>query len=230
MNGLNFKKRRAVSQVIGTMLVLAVTVAGAVFISNAAHDVFFTGVDQTPATEARVDSIILSGYDTRDSSSLTDIPTLDNQFNQLLCTSGGNPQYTITVPNNIPSNGGTEFIVLKIRNMNINSVFLHSVLINNVGHTWDSNTATNDLDASITGTAGTTYPEAGKFSILTLSNTNLEQRASNELRGDQEVRLVIKLSDQIPQDIGMWDSLRILVNFGGSQPAEFIVLSGDAKW
>jgi len=41
---------------------------------------------------------------------------------------------------------------------------------------------------------------------------------------------VIKLSGDIPQNIGMWSSLRVLVNFGGSQPAEFIILSGDAKW
>ena len=58
----------------------------------------------------------------------------------------------------------------------------------------------------------------------------LTQIATNEIVGDGEVRVIIKLSDNIPQDIEMWDSLRILVNYGGAQPAEFIVLSGDAKW
>lgn len=48
--------------------------------------------------------------------------------------------------------------------------------------------------------------------------------------GDDEVRVIVKLSGNIPQDIEMWDSLRISVNYGGVQPAEYIVLSGDAKW
>jgi hypothetical protein len=58
----------------------------------------------------------------------------------------------------------------------------------------------------------------------------ITQIATNEVLADGEVRVIIKLSDNIPQDIGMWDSLRILVNYGGPQPAEYIVLSGDAKW
>lgn len=231
MNDFRLHKRRAVSEIIGTILVLAITVAGAVFISNFAHDVFFTGTDQTSTTEAHADSIQLTGYDTRDSGMLRDIPTLDNEFNQLLCTIGCN-----TNPNNIPTetvvlDRGTEFFVLQIRNTAISSVFLHNVLINNEGHTWDTQTGNNDFDASNSANAGTLYPSAGKFSIISVRNLpSLTQSATNEVRGGEEVLLVIKLSQNIPQDIGMWDALRILVNFGGNQPAEFIILSGDAKW
>jgi len=32
------------------------------------------------------------------------------------------------------------------------------------------------------------------------------------------------------QDIEMWDAVRIQVNYGGVQPAKYIILSGDAKW
>ena len=134
MNHFKLHKRRAISEVIGTMFVLAATVTGAVFLSNVAQDAFFTS-DQTPSQEPRIDSIILTGYDTRDSDLLIDVPTLQNEFNQLLCTSGTNPACTVIVPDNIPTepvNKGTEFVVLKIRNMDTNSVFLHNLMINNV--------------------------------------------------------------------------------------------------
>jgi len=220
-----FRKRRGVSDIIGTMLILVITVAGAVFISNALQDGLFS-LDQNPSGPgAYANSIWLTGYDTRDSSDLSGVVGLTNDFDQQLCTTSCNG-----VDNERPSVGGTEFLVLHIRNTNINSVFLHNVMIRNEGHTWDTATANIDLDLSTGPTSGQ-YPQDGQFSIIPLSNNlPIKQKGTNELRGDEEVRLVVKLSDQLTQDIVMWDSLRILVNFGGSQPAEFIILSGDAKW
>jgi hypothetical protein len=156
---------------------------------------------------------------------------LFNEFNQMLCTQGDSTNCTIGNPNDIPSLGGTDFIVLKIRNMNVDSVFLQNILVNNVGHKWDEGTSNIDVDA-LTGNAGTDYPKAGFFSIIpTKEKLNpLKQKATNELLGDEEVRVIIKLSNNIKQDIKMWDSVRIHVNFGGSQPADFLLLSGDAKW
>jgi len=230
MNGvISIQKRRAVSQIIGTMMILAVTVAGAVFLSNLMSNEFFA-VDQNPVAEARIDSIRLTSYDTRDSVKLTDVPDLNNTFNQMLCTKGVSGGCIITVADNLPINGGTEFIVLQIRNMNLDSVFIHNILINNVGHTWDE-FAVGDLVLTNNIGIGGNYPRAGTFSIIPVENdAPIKQLATNEIPGDGEVRLVIKLSGGIPQDIGMWSSLRVLVNFGGSQPAEFIILSGDAKW
>ena len=230
MNGLIIiKKRRGVSTVIGTMMILAVTVAGAVFLSNLMSNEFFA-VDQNPVAEARIDSIRLTSYDTRDSIELTNVPDLNNQFNQMLCTKGDSAECTIMNPNNLPANGGTEFIVLQIRNMNLDSVFIHNILINNVGHTWDE-LAIGDLVLTNDIGLGGNYPHEGTFSIIPVeNNAPIKQQTTNQIPGDNEVRLVIKLSDSIPQDIGMWSSLRVLVNFGSSQPAEFIILSGDAKW
>jgi len=230
MNGLiTFKKRRAVSQIIGTLLILAITVAGAVFLSNF-MSTKFVALDQHPVAEARLDSIRLTSYDTRDSVELTNVPNLNNTFNQMLCTNGDSAQCTIVNADYLPKNGGTEFIVLQIRNMNIDPVFIHNILINNVGHTWD-NLALGNLVLTNNLGSGGNYPKAGTFSIIPVENDlPITQQATNQIPGDGEVRLVIKLSDDIPQDIGMWDSLRVLVNFGGSQPAEFIILSGDAKW
>jgi len=227
-NRLIFRKRRAVSEVIGTMLILVVTVAGAVFISNALHQGFFA-VDQTSSGPGALESSIwLTGYDTRDSLELSGVPTLSNEFDQQLCTK------TCDFPsfeNKAPISGGTDFIVLHVKNNNLNSVFLHSVQIRNEGHTWDSATALINLNVPLGTQTSGEFPKDGQFSIIPLSNNlPIQQRGTNELQGGEEVRLVIKLSAQIPQDIAMWDSLRILVNFGGSQPAEFIIISGDAKW
>ena len=231
-----FHKRRAVSETIGTLLILAVTVVGAVFVANFVRDGFFSA-DQNPSTvEQRANSIQLIGYDTRDSDTLIDVISLDNFFitTHMLCTKGDSAECTVTpvTANNIPSASGTEFIVLKMRNMNVNSIHLQKILINSVGHDWDQSTSNNDFDASIAGIAGTTYPIAGEFSILpTSEKTNpARQVSTNEVKGDEEVRVIVKLSNNIIQDIKMWDSILVQINFGASQPAEFIILSGDAKW
>ncbi len=228
MNGkLNFRKRRAVSEIIATLMILAVTVAGAVFISNAMQGFMFPYDSGNSVTEVRPESVSLFGYDTRDSTNLSDVTGLDNKFNQLLLTNGA------TEVNKIPSQDGTEFIVLHLRNLSTNSIFLHNVLINNEGHSWDTIAAGQVLDPTFTGANTGQFHSDGKFSIIPMYNgtgPTITQIATNEVLGDGEVRVIIKLSGNIPQDIEMWDTLRILVNYGGVQPAEYIVLSGDAKW
>ncbi len=231
MNKIIFRKRRAVSETIGTMMILVVTVAGAVLLSNLLSDGLFSVDQSRVADNPRLDSIQLTSYDTRDSVKLTNVRNLNNTFNQMLCTNGDSAECTIVSADNLPINDGTEFIVLQIRNMNVNPVFIHNVLINNVGHSWDQNSV-GLLDLTNNLGAGGNYPAAGKFSIIPVENNYqaTQQFTTNQIQGDQEVKLVIKLSSNIPQDIGMWSSLRVLVNFGGPQPAEFIILSGDSKW
>jgi len=223
---LRLGKRRGVSETIGTILIIAVTVVGAVLISNVMQNMALPISSGADTSSVRPESLQLIGYDTRDSTDLSDVTGLDNVFNQLLNT-------TTPIVDKIPSEGGTEFIVLHLRNTSINSVFLQNVFINNQDHTWDTIAAGDDLipthDTPTTGQ----FPADGKFSILPITNGTanpIKQMATNEVVGDQEVRVLVKLSGNIPQDIGMWESMRIHVNYGGTQPAEFIVLSGDAKW
>jgi len=223
---LSFRKRRAVSEIIGTMMILVITVVGAVFISNAMQGFIFPSGSGESATEVRPESVSLFGFDTRDSTNLSGVTGLDNKLNQFLNTSGA------TEVNKIPSQNGTEFIVLHLRNLSTNSIFLNDVLIKNEAHSWDTDAATQVLDPTFTGATTGQFPADGKFSIIPMYNGTgpLTQKATNEIVGDGEVRVIVKLSDNIAQDIEMWDSLRIMVNYGGKQPAEFIVLSGDAKW
>ena len=233
MNIHRVRKRKAVAETIGTLLILAITVAGAVLVANFVRDGFFD-VSQNPSgSDARADSIQLTGYDTRDSNTLINVASLDNVFNDdpTLCAKGNDAECTIIIADNIPKDDGTEFIALQLRNMNTNSVFLSNIQVNNVLHAWDDGTAGWSFDATLSGGAGTTYPKAGFFSIIPSPDRPNpdKQFVSQEVQGNEEVRVIIKLSETL-SDIKMWDSMLIVVNFGGSQPAQFIVSSGDAKW
>ncbi len=209
-------------------------------ISNFLQDGFFQGVNQNGSSIGiSSDSLQLTGFDTRDSEKLINVFSLNNDFTEsssgMLCAQGNDIiNCPIPVPNNIPTdpiNPGTEFIALQLRNMNPNSVFLINIQVNNEVHEWDDGTAGTQFDATLNIDAGTKYPKAGYFSIIpSPERPNSEiQFASQEVQGNEEVRVIIKLSEDL-SDIEMWDSMLIVVNFGGSQPAEFILLSGDAKW
>jgi len=231
MNGkLNFRKRRAVSEIIATLLILGVTVAGAVLITNAMESFTLPSSSRGTASEVHPESVSLIGYDTRDSTNLSGVTGLDNNYIE------SNPSL-VTVSalevDKIPSQDGTEFIVLHLRNLSTNSIFLHNVLINNVKHSWDTDAATQVLDPTFTGVTTGQFPADGKFSIIPIYNgagPPITQLGTNEMVGDEEVRVIVKLSGNILQDIEMWDAVRIQVNYGGVQPAEYIILSGDAKW
>jgi len=234
LNKIIFGRRRAVSETIGTMLLLVITVVGAVMISNFLQDGFFQGVNQNPSgVEARSDSIQLTGFDTRDAIKLINVDNLNNEFNQILCAKGNDAKCTMSgTANDIPGViGGTEFIAIQLRNMNTGSVFLRNIQVNNELHDWDEGTAGHKLKPANSIDAGTKYPRAGFFSIIpSPDRPNSEiQFASQEVQGNEEVRVIIKLSQNV-SDIKMWDSMLIVVNFGASQPAQFIISSGDAKW
>ena len=167
---LRLGKRRGVSETIGTILIIAVTVAGAVLISNVMQNMalpFSSGAD---TSSVRPESLRLMGYDTRDSVNLSDVSELNNDFNQLLLTTGA------TAAEKIPSQGGTEFIVLHLRNTSINSVFLHNVFINNQGHTWDTVAAGQVLDPTFTGVTTGQFPADGEYPYRSGSCQFLLQR------------------------------------------------------
>ena len=225
------KKRRGISEVISTLLLLTITMVGAVFVAAIVQNSMLTTTDQTNAnTEFLSNSVRLTAYDSRDSTNLSGITDLHNFFSQDLCTSSCQSN-----PNNVPSglaSGGTEFLVLQIRNTNINSVYLHTLFVNGHQHVWDADTSNVILNAEIDDPAPSDgfYPYAGKFSIIESSGSaGLVQRDSNEVFPGEEVRVVIKLTENIPDDIEMWRPIQIHLNYGGTQPTEYIILSGDAR-
>ena len=218
-----FKNRRGITDVISTMMLMAVTVTGASTLTYFMNDAFLSGnLGTTSTLEASSLNILLLAYDTRDSSSLLTLTNVDNQYDSVLCRSSCSGD-----SNNIPSNGGTEFIVLQIQNNNLNSVFLERLSINTMPYSWDIATSGVLLDTTVPLSGGK-YPTDGMFSILPVSGGPIIQNENVEIQSGQTVNLLIKL-DSVDSDIQLNKGIRVLLNSGQIQPVEFLLESGGAQ-
>jgi hypothetical protein len=218
-------KRHGVSVVISSLLILAITIVGAVIISNMISGSQISSISQTSRAEVASNSLFVTAYDTRDGPTLSSIASLNNEFDDVLCTDTCNSLSR----DDIPANGGTDFIVLQLRNKNIYQISINNIQVNSVTHIWDSQTSGVVFNAGFDDTNGK-YPLAGKFSILPISNlVSLEQQSNQSIESGDEVRIVIKLSDKMQPDIALGDSIHVLVNLGTNQPAEFLLLAGDTR-
>ncbi len=219
------KNRRAVTEIISTMMLMGVTISGATTLTYFVNDSFVNGnLDSVSTSSAK--NIFLLAYDTRDSSSLLTLLDVDNNPTGFLCRVTCN----IAPPNSIPENGGTEFIVLQIQNSGFDSIFLEDITINNVIHTWDASTSGITLDALDDYLAGTNreYPADGMFSILLVGSNPIIQNENIQIQSGQTVNLLIKL-DSVEPDIQLNKGLRILLDTGGIHPTEFFIETGDAR-
>jgi len=218
-------KRRGISVVISSLLILAITIVGAVMISNMISASSISSISQTSKAEVASSSLILAAYDTRDGATLSSISSLNNEFDAVLCTDTCNSLSR----DDIPANGGTDFIVIQLRNQNLFQLSINDIQVNGVTHIWDSQTAGVVFNANFDNTNGK-YPLASKFSILPDSNlVSLEQQSIPNIEGGDEIRIVIKLNDNIQPDIGLGDAIHLVVNLGTSNPAEFFILAGDTR-
>jgi len=216
------RKKRGVSVVISTLLVLAITIVGAMWISNIMSTSSLTTVSQTPKSIIAANSVLLVAYDTRDGATLFNIANFDNQFGDGLCTVS-----CTTTPNNRPATGGTDFIALQLWNQNTNPIHIKSVQVNGIPHVWDTDTRNAIFDVS---GGPPDFPRAGMYSIIPTSSLSLTQQNSLQVDGDQEIILVIKLKNtSFASDIALGKPLQILVNIGDGQPVEFIILTGETK-
>jgi FlaG/FlaF family flagellin (archaellin) len=217
-------KRRGVTDIISTMLLMGITVTGASTLTYFVNDSFVSGNLATASSlDTATKSIQLLAYDTRDSSTLLQISNLDNYLDQKLC---GVSCTGVGLSDNIPANGGSEFVIIKIKNNSINSVFLENIQINNIIHVWDSQTSGDTLNTLQNLSSGGKYPHDGKFSILPISS-NI-QSESNEIQSGKTVNLLIKLGSE-DQDILLNKGIRVLLNVGGMYPVEFLIESGNAR-
>lgn len=219
---MRFQKRRGISELIATLMLLGITTVGSVFLASV---VYGSGLQNTPTSSNLQSSysVKLTGYDTRDSTDLLGITTLDNKFDKKLCTASCQGS-----ADNVPQSAspGTEFIILQVRNISTETVFLKGIQINGVLHTWDQNTSGKTLDASNNDATGK-YPSNGKFSIV--GTNNLVQKTESRLDSDEEVRLVIKLDDSISSDISLTKPIITSINFGGIRESENVILSGEIR-
>ncbi len=220
------KKRRAVVDIISTMLLMGITVTGATTLTYFVNDGFVSGnLSAASSLDSSPQNVSLVAYDTRDSLSLLKLADIDNRIlnNSFLCG-----VTCATPPNSIPESGGTEFIVMQIQNNGIDSIFLEDISINNIVHSWDSTTSGVQLDASTNAGATGKYPIDGMFSILPVGSTPIIQNENYQIQSGQTVNLLIKLGPD-DSDILLNTGIRILLDTGGIQPIEFMLVSGDAR-
>ena len=223
-----FKKKRAVAEVISTLLLVVITVVGALILTTFIDESFVSGsLSVSSSTDTTLKSIKLRAYDTRNGDNLMDASYLLNNdnasFPDYLCRESCNSS-----PNDIPENGGSDFIVIQIENQSLNSIFLKNIYLDNVNHPWDPTTAGNDLGGGPGDVSGTNYPSDGTFSIVS-STGNLEQ-LDNQIPGGQTVNIIMKLdSDNGIPDITLNKTIRVKLNIGENSLAEFLIESGDAR-
>lgn len=200
------RKKRAVSEIIVTLLLVGITVVGGIFLMN-----IFSSTQSLNVSSAIVNpsgsSVIrvkMIGYDARDGSNLSGISTIDNTNNGVLCAT--------------TSCSTKEYIVLKIQSLGTS--YIDSILVNEVVHTWDSSTAGVNLLTS-------SGPAAGKFSIISTSNTSPITQKSGIQSIDQDIRLVIRLN-QLSSNISIGDIIRVTVTPAEGESATFLVPAGSA--
>ena len=227
-NTSNLKNRRGVADVISTLMLMAVTVTGATTLTYFVNDGFISGnLGSVSSLDSSSLNLLLLAYDTRDSSTLLTLDDVDNEniVNSFLC----GVTCSIT-PDAIPDNGGTEFIVMQIQNNGIDPMYLESVSLNNVRHSWDSSTAGIELDASSNdlGSTDRRYPADGKYSILSVGSSPIIQKETIQIQSGQTVNILLKLGSNDP-DISLNKGIRVLLNVGAPQPVEFLIESGDAR-
>jgi hypothetical protein len=216
-------KRRAITDIISTMMLMGITVTGATTLTYFVNDSFLSGNSATASSLDTTKSVQLLSYDTRDSTTLLRLSNLDNKFgDQKLC----GISCSVSFSDKIPSHGGSEFIAIKMVNNSFDSIFLENIQLNNVIHTWDFQTSNATLNTVQDLSLGGNYPHDGKFSILPTSSTI--QSGSIEIQSGQTVNLLIKLGPD-DQDISLSKGIRVFLNIGGMHPAEFVIESGNAR-
>ena len=216
-------KRRGITDIISTMLLMGITVTGATTLTYFVNDSFISGNLATASSlNTATKSIQLLGYDTRDSTTLMQISNLDNNFNGTLC----GDSCAVINSDKIPSNGGSEFIIIKIKNNSINSVFLENIQLNNAIHSWDIQTSGATLNTLQNISSGGNYPHDGMFSII--PDSSIVQSINNEIKSGDTVNLLIKLGED-DSDILLNNGIRVFLNIGSINLVEFLIESGNAR-
>ena len=177
------KSRRAVSEIIGSLVLLAITVVGGIAAFAFVSD---SGVMQSineeviESTKTASKAVKIIGFDTRDGNDLSGITSLDNDGDGVLTT-------------------GTDFIVVKIRNTTTSFVLINNVHINEVKHVFNGTETT--IDSSTLE-----IPDPGNFAIISSSAAVTFESA--KVNQGQDVRLIIALDSSI-DDIKLTEGIRI---------------------
>jgi len=221
-------KRRAVAEVIGSLLLVVITVAGAVLLTTFLDESFVSGgMAVSSSTDSTIKTLKLRAYDTRDGENLMGYSNLSNHHDLNDLNSLKLHRFGAT-PNTLPNSGlGSEVLVLQIENRSVNPIFLKNIYLDNISHVWDSSTSGINLEPSGSPGSGD-YPADGTFSILSSDTNDLTQNEDNQIQNGETVNVLVKL-DAINPDIALSKTIRVQLNIGANSLAEFLIESGDAR-
>ncbi len=225
------QKKRAVAEVISSLLLVVITVIGAVILTTFLDESFIAGgLSVTAGTDSSLKTIKLTAFDTRDGILLLGYDGINNDdlfpTDQYLCRDGILSGGCFTTADTDPINGGTGFMVIQIENRGLNPIYLKDVYLDNVGHVWDPSTAGFPINGVANPGTGD-VPSDGMFSIISLNDLTT-QNPDNQITGGQTVNLVVKL-DSVNPDIPLSKTIRVQLNIGTNTLQEFLIESGGAQ-
>ena len=225
------QKRRAVAEVISSLLLVAITVVGAVILTAFLDDTFVSGSLSVSGSDSTIKTIKLIRYDSRDGDNLLGLTGLNNTGSLYPTTTYLCRDPLDCSPNTKPNSGGTDFLVLQIENQSVSPIFVHNVYLDNVNHVWDLGTANEVLNPSGSSVAGD-FPSDGKFSIFSVGSSSdpllYTQRNDNQIQSGESVNLLLKL-DNTNSNIPLSKTIRVQFNIGSNQLSEFLIESGGAQ-
>jgi len=197
-------KKRAVSDIIVTLLLIAITIVGGVF----AFSIFNpAGVTQTvnPTFEqhdVNNRSVKIIGFDTRDGNNLGKLGLsgngIANTFDGKLV--------------------GEEYIIIRVLNPNANTVYIDKVNVNEILH---------EIDIDTDNTIAADSVEIGKFKLVQPNNLKILEPPGLVLDGTEAI-IVIKLDTTVP-DILLTSTMRILIGSPNFDAQEFLIPAGSTR-
>lgn len=215
------KQRRAVSEILVTLLLVAITIIGGLIAwsmvsgeGNIMQDISQADLEKPKKFQG---GIVISGYDTRDGDDVGGLTDLDNTVeNDEKCK----PQTIgqIDNPPNIRRLVGDDHIVLTVINNSPNIVILNDFQVNEISHIHDG-------DGSL---------DAGTFIVLANDATNTNNPLTNSLNSGVTVKVAIKLSDDFDNaPIKLLDTIcrpnktiRIGIDASGFEIQNFVIKAG----
>ncbi|MDH3276842.1 MAG: hypothetical protein OEL77_00525 [Nitrosopumilus sp.] len=219
-------KRRAVAEVISSLLLVVITVVGAVLLTGFMDESMVEGsLAVSSSADSTIKTIKLKSFDTRDGLKLMGYDDLDNDTptDLKLCGVGCN-----STSNQHPRIGGTEFLVIQIENRSLNPIYLESLYLENNLYLWDVNTSGVVLNAIPGTSAGGVYPRDGMFSILSDDISDKTQNTNTQIQNGRIVNILIKLAPDHP-DIELSKTNRVQLNIGANTLSEFLIETGGAQ-
>ena len=224
VHNLRKSPKRGVSEIIGSLLLVSLTVVGGVVIvavlQNSDQLTFVTPEESLNPNV--IPNLVLSGYDTRDAVNLYGIGAIDNLDNGT-GTSPGDVDHLCTESS--CESGLNEFIILRVRNDSNTVVEITGISVNEVEHTFNVDP---ELLNKVFLTNGDTLPGNGEFIIISgFGTSGIKQEPNPLLPEASEKRLVIRLDASITPDISLSSQIRVIINSSAESTQLLIVPAGS---